>query len=326
MIKFDKYVFFCNSADYYSIIYSDIIDKPNVLFYNKPGIEKCKKLNKLEKLHTAKRINNIINLPLKSIWYPMYYDKHLLSNEESICFIFYESNRHSYDKDFLNYLKWSYPRSKHVFVFTNPVSTSMAYPFLTYIQTNFNLILSDDLGDVKRYGFIYSEDSYSILDVKPCEELASDIFFIGNAKDRLDLLLNLFKAFEENGIKTKFFITGVNDDKKYENQITYNMPLPYTKVLQYIASTNCLLEILQKNQIGLTLRTQEAISYNKKLLTNNQTITSTKYYNDSFIKTFTEDTIKQLNYPWIKLKEPVHYDLFEPFSPYHFLDIIERNL
>ena len=54
-------------------------------------------------------------------------------------------------------------------------------------------------------------------------------------------------------------------------------------VVKFIHGTKCILDITKTKQIGLTLRTYEAIYYNKKLITFNKTIKKYDFYNSNNI-------------------------------------------
>lgn len=70
-------------------------------------------------------------------------------------------------------------------------------------------------------------------------------------------------------IKCDFHIFEVNEkEKRYSNGINYNKWLPYKEVLKRMHRSRCVLEILQKPGEGPTLRSTEAIVYNKKIITN----------------------------------------------------------
>ena len=54
--------------------------------------------------------------------------------------------------------------------------------------------------------------------------------------------------------------------------------LPYEEVLKYVKNTQCILDIVQKGQEGLTRRIMEAMFFNKKLVTNNDQIQQYDFY------------------------------------------------
>ena len=66
---------------------------------------------------------------------------------------------------------------------------------------------------------------------------------------------------KNENIKCKFSIVNVEDKDKTMDGIDYNVRKSYDEVLNEIQSCECILEILQQGQSGVTLRYYEAISY-----------------------------------------------------------------
>ena len=100
--------------------------------------------------------------------------------------------------------------------------------------------------------------------------------------------------------------------------------MPYSKMLKESMASNVILEINQQNAIGFTSRLLESIMYNKKLITNNETVLKTKYYNPKFIRVF--KNVDDLDCPFIKEQEIVDYKYSGDFSPMVLISQIERVL
>ena len=98
----------------------------------------------------------------------------------------------------------------------------------------------------------------------------------------------------------------------------------YKDIIKEIKKSNCIVEILQKNQTGSTLRYYEAICYNKKLLTNNINVMNLPFYNEKYIRIF-DDSFK-IDYDWIKEEEIIDYQYNNLYSPIKILDLIEKDL
>lgn len=111
-----------------------------------------------------------------------------------------------------------------------------------------------------------------------------------------------------------FYFVGVSDEqKKYSDSIKYNQFLKYEDVLKFTISSNCLLEIVNENQEGNTLRFKEAVCYNKKLLTNNKNVIKSKYYDPKFIHVFSD--VNNIDTKWLQEKVDVDYSYCGDFSP-----------
>ena len=96
---------------------------------------------------------------------------------------------------------------------------------------------------------------------------------------------------------------------------------PYKEVLESTLKANCILEIVRPGQVGFTLRTFEAVVYNKKLLTNNENIKDFKFYNPQYMKIFKK--IEDIDWKWVHETLNVDYHYDDSFSPLRFIKEIE---
>jgi hypothetical protein len=104
---------------------------------------------------------------------------------------------------------------------------------------------------------------------------------------------------------------------------THNKWVSYEKILSETISSNCILEILQNNQHGATLRYFEAVCYNKKLLTNNKDIIYYPFYNPKWMKVFTN--ISEIDIEWLRTNENIDYKYNGEFSPKILIDKILKK-
>ena len=217
--------------------------------------------------------------------------------------------------------KWihsKYPNIRIIFWFWNPIKKN-------FIPDN-NLkkiceCWSFDFQDCIDYNLIYNTQFYfppsndEILK-KHCTK--NDIFFIGAEKGRGEILLQLEKRFEELHLNTYFHI--VKDNTKSKSKIKYCPPLRYSNVIKCVLNTKCILEILQENQSGFTLRTMEALFYSKKLITNNKDIKFFEFYNPQNIFILGENSISELP-NFIKSKfQPIDSMLLQKYTFYAWLN------
>lgn len=130
-----------------------------------------------------------------------------------------------------------------------------------------------DKGDAKKYKLSY----YTPFIRLPFDEVSVeediDFYFCGLAKDRAKTLLQLKETLEKANYKCLFIIPG----------ITQEHGVPYDENLQFVKRSKCIIDIYQKEQIGLTRRPLEALFYNKKLITNNTDIINYDFYNSNNI-------------------------------------------
>ena len=118
-------------------------------------------------------------------------------------------------------------------------------------------------------------------------------------------------------------------DKVKANNILYKKMIPYNEMLQEMKLSNCLLEILQNVQTGITWRYCEAICYNKKLLTTNKCVASTKFYNPNYMHILDVENLEvsiQENLEWIKKVEDINYGYDGSYSPAELFRRVETCL
>lgn len=206
--------------------------------------------------------------------------------------------------------------SKIIYVFSNFTqnSGSTVYGIINDLKNTYDQVFAFDPFDEKKYGFEYSRLVYEVdMEYVPQDVTEeTDLFYIGQAKDRLHKLLSIFKKAQEEGLKCRFYITGVAENEKYEHQdIIYNTPLDYGKVLDYISKTKGIVDAIQGESSGMTIKTSEAVMLNKKLITTNPYVKDEPYYHPQNILIYDENS---------NLSDFLN-SAFEPYSTqdqYHF--------
>ena len=116
-------------------------------------------------------------------------------------------------------------------------------------------------------------------------------------------------------------MTGVPADKQVGGKgLIYNTPITYEENLAYIAKSKCILEILQKNAEGYSLRLWEAITYDKHLLTNNTYVCGSQYWTSGGIHLLSDNL--ELTF----INSPITYPDYmkESTSPINMLYFIEK--
>lgn len=241
--------------------------------------------------------------------------------------IFCDWNRLSYDYEFLKYMRMKYENIKFVFVFTNIVEKSGVARFsdLDFIKHNYGLIISYDEENAKKYGLTYHKTVYSKLDIKSDKE-PCDVFFIGNAKERLEIIINVFEILNNAGYKCCFYVNGVSEEmQKYKDIIHYNQTMSYREVVEYVQNTKCILEVCQKGANASTLRCCEALAYDKKLITNSTHLKKEKFYDEKNIYFLEGNNCEGLTEFMDSENEVKYVDILPLFSSENLLTFIENS-
>lgn len=136
-------------------------------------------------------------------------------------------------------------------------------------------VVSFDEQDCLKYGFSYKEQFITVpssnLEYTPIEY---DFTFIGREKDRGNQLKSLKKLFDTLNLANNFIVLNEGDNSK---------DLTYEEYLEESLKGNCVVDIMQLGQSGLTLRPLESAIYNRKLLTDYPDIVNHPFYNENNI-------------------------------------------
>ena len=318
--------------DFYKVAYSEAIELTNVEYKEK--ITNNPILRILCAFHLHRGINKIITLPLKKIWSRVFINTRF-PKDDNLCFIIFY-NWVCLNISILETIKKIYPKAKTVVVFNDLIKVqSLCFtntPLdIHYIKSLSDIVISFDFNESESYGLTYHPIPYSpALNTSPSDKKNMfDVYFLGQAKNRLDDILRIFYNLKRLNLKLKFILSNVPHDRRInEPEITYvdGIGISYQDNLDYVRNSKCLLEIMQKNGSGYTSRTLEAIAYGKKLLTNNLNIVKAPFYTPEYILTLTlsEDIQPSFNH-WITDDVPINYNYIQKLSPIELLKNIESK-
>lgn len=191
-------------------------------------------------------------------------------------------------------------------------------------QINFDRVLTFDPRDAERYGWKYVNTLYSQFPVKQSKR-TSDLFYIGGVKDRLPACVELLKQAQQQGADFCLKLLGTNTKQQEQlpAEAVLAKPLPYPETLSWLLGTNCILDMTQPGQAGITLRYYEAVVYNKKLYTNNSNIRQLPGYDPEMMRVY--EDITQLDWGWICKKNTNSRPYDGQFSPLHLLAVLNEE-
>jgi hypothetical protein len=193
-------------------------------------------------------------------------------------------------------------------------------------QFDWNAIFTFDPVEAKKYNYSYLGFNYfssHSISLEKSELPTSDVFFVGGLKGgRTKLIYEIYTRLTSFGVKCDFYLMPIeNKDVKQLPGIYYfNGWRPYNEIQQHTQNSKCILEIIQEGQYGATLRYFEAVSMNKKLLTNNPHIVDFPFYDSRWMRIF--KTPDDIDLDWLNKEEPVDYNYANEFSPKHLIDFI----
>lgn len=189
---------------------------------------------------------------------------------------------------------------------------------------NWDRIYTFDKRDAEKYGYNYLPFCYySLHKVEEKKEFTNDAYFVGGLKGgREDIIYATYNHLKKNGVECMFDLMpfGKEEPAPLSGANFYHGWKPYSEVLAKTQASNCIIEICQKGQHGATLRYFEAVSMNKKLLTNNKEIIYFPFYNPKWMRVFS--SVESIDIEWIRSKEHIDYHYNGEFSPVHLIDQI----
>ncbi len=216
------------------------------------------------------------------------------------------------NKQILKYLSKLSLRKKMVFYFMNSTSAKSAEKKIEQLKKKTNFLISSfDIIDCQKYKLLYNPLPYFKKDF-PKTDIKFDICFVGKYKRRVIDEFDLYNIM--NNLLLKMDFTIICDNAISKNlSISQENYIPYEEYLKKIVSSKAILDV-ETNQAGYSLRIQEAIYFNKKLITTNKNVLNEKFFNPNNILVLDgfnyKEIITFLNKPFIDYSK----DVVEYFS------------
>lgn len=165
--------------------------------------------------------------------------------------------------------------------FWNTVSSSTArlFDLRHYNNVGFHTF---DINDARKFNMVLHHQLYRTPLFNTQSNLSIDFFFIGMNKGRFKEIKELNAKLRQWGYNTLFIIV----DKDIKGEVSdgisiQSKEIEYKDVLAYINRSRVLVDFTKNSQTGPTLRCLEGIFFNKKVLTNNESIKRQTFYNQN---------------------------------------------
>lgn len=318
-----NFVFFFARYDYYrSIFGKEVFENDHVHVY-KETFNGPKWMQLVFHYHWAYTLNRRIQMPFKRIWFMRMY-RQSFKNDLPLCFIYCNGSNVFYDGGFTDYVRNMDSRNRQVVYYDDLISKDCDFET---IRSKADLVISYDQSEAIKYDICYfKEDTYSkLIDLPEEFDYESDVYFLGAAKDRLKLIMETYKALSKQGLKCKFILAGVDEKDRIKAEgIEYTNGISYEENLRHVVKTKCLLEIVQGGSVDMTLRSREAIAYQRRLLTNCVCIPK-EYYHKSQLQVFSKPDA--INTEFIRRDfDPKEYPPLYDMNPMRRLYFIQEQL
>lgn len=248
----------------------------------------------------------LFKLPFRKIWLRKWQAQ--LKSDKFDQVIFFSTN----PIDGLIYLLPYFSPNKIIYWYWDPLKIGIKPSALEKYKCK---LWTFDKQDADQYKINYNTTFYFDNIVLPENTVAFDVLFIGLEKGRRGLINQVGNILERNGLRPYFYI--VDNDAWKPNYKGAFPKVDYSQYLEKVSQSKAILDIVQENQWGLTLRPMESIFFEKKLITNNRQISEHDFYDPQNIfiigKDNWDDLTNFVNSPYRKTDPAVKkkYDITE---------------
>lgn len=284
----------------------------------------------LIKVHFSYAITCKVDLPGKYIWHKYCVLNDFIVDDNKEYYVIVVNNAiHRLSVKYLNEL--SKRQNVHLVSLLLDAFHKLPEQICHMIQnTQFEKIYSFQKSDCEKYGFDYTNQIYSKVDLSQYQDgmNASDVYFIGAEKGRIKEIYDIYLYLKDHGLNCDFNVVVSKKkkpdyDEKYPGICFITRRIGYTEILEKISGTRCILELCQEGQDGLTMRFYEAMFYNKLLITNNVTAKSHASFHPNYMQVINK--AEDIDVNMLVKKEAVDYKYSNQYSPVLFAQQIVRD-
>jgi len=324
-----RLVVFGDDWDVYQAAHRDWIDNPNVIYIS--TFRPSGMLGWLQRIQFNPKLNRIVKIPLKQKWNP-YYLRNVSGN--NVCFLITEKwLRMEYGIKLLPFLKKQFPESRIVCFTQDLVETIVDHysqqPIdIKYLKSNSDLFISYDLRDAVKHHLVYHPTVYSPIHSHKFSN-KYDLYFLGRDKGRLKTLISICSTAQCKGLRCLFILPEVPKSQRIpcEGIIYVDDPIDYQDNLNHIAESRCIIEILQDEASSPTFRTWECIMFGRMLISNNQSLRTSDFYDSGYVSIFHDEN----DFDWNIVKRGSTYvsgqnPFIKLISPNSLVSFIENKL
>lgn len=227
------------------------------------------------------------------------------------------------------HLRKKYPGCKLVCRFEDIIE-KMPYRNIEEYRGDFDFLQSFDSRDARKHGIDFFPSWYDkCLALENWHgDILYDVCFVGKGKDRLEEVFAAYEKLNSSGAKCFFYLVDVPlEERRFPEGIMYGGCLPYIEVLTILLQSNAVLEIIQHESESETLRVFEALTYKRKLITNNTQIATKKYFSSKIINVYNKPS--EINVDFVK-SFPKEEDFNETYAnqlrPINMLSVLDTKL
>lgn len=317
-----NFVIFATVFDWYQFMYRDITSRKDVAYYKDFADLQSPMERILYKIHLSKKINKIVCLPHKTIWYKRALRRIHFENDKPVCFIWYSHFFKEIDYGMPEYIKQTWPGAKNVYYYTDQKNMSVQH--IERLRGKMDLIGVFDPTVAEQYQIHFWPNVYPDIEEKQTE-IEYDVCFIGKDKGRQAMLEEIARVCEDKGLRTAFYLLGAEGPKSCKAIHYIKKLIPYEEALDIVRKSKCVLELKMGEFDSCSVRVEEAVLLGKKILTNNTNVNKMPCCQNAEAVQYFEK-VPDIDWDFIKADKEVSYDYHGEYSAGHFLEEIERAL
>lgn len=309
---------------FYDVAFDEIRHLENVRYYSSHlDCFSSRWAKLLCRLNFSRKVNRIIREPFRHFVNKRLYHSDLLDRPNT-CLVLLGSLTYVFNSSFIAYIRKHYPHVKLV-LYCADIVASNRYLDIERAKQIFDLVISYDQDDAKKYGLLYYPTPYSKVVADDGMKVQYDLYFCGHVKNRYKEILEVYQHAQQLNMSCDFYLYGVpKAEQQYPLQIHYDVPVSYVDNVKRLQRSRAILEIMQQTAVGYTPRLWEAITYDKYFITNNTHITHSPYYYRHSVFVGVDSLVGLKN----SLKNPIEFprSIKDLLSPLRFLKFLESKV
>lgn len=161
--------------------------------------------------------------------------------------------------------------------------SSKRYPIDHLLNVDlFDDVFSFDSEDIETYNlkpltnYIYFEDKISVKN----EDIKYDCFTITSIDERLETLNKISECFKKKNLISHFILVGKRKPNNLHEDILFSDErMEQAQLHETIKQSKSVLDLLRKDQTGVSFRVFEAMGFQKKIITSNKGVQNYDFYN-----------------------------------------------
>lgn len=156
----------------------------------------------------------------------------------------------------------------------------------------FDSIFSFDKKDVIKHNLKFLTNYIHLEKGKTSKKPIWKVLSISSIDDRYPIINSVIDNLDKNKILHQTIFFGKRKPRKLRNSVTFTkQKFSQNQIQEKVEESEILLDVIRKNQTGLSFRFFDALALDKKIITTNRTVTEYDFYNPNNILVIDENKI-----------------------------------